>query len=73
MPMTYRPSIKVCDPSDYDGRVLIESFEFWNGRSEPTWAVPAWEEIGLSELCGPFRSVEEAQAAIDAAFYAGAA
>jgi hypothetical protein len=58
-------NIRVCDPSDYDGRVLIESLEYWNGRSEMSWAVPAWEEAGYSELCGPFNTREDAQAAID--------
>jgi hypothetical protein len=62
--MSATATIQVCDPSEYDGRIYIESLEYWNGRNEPSWAVPAWEERGLSELCGPFDSIEQAQAAL---------
>jgi len=55
--------------ADYDdGRVLIEAKSWWNpATGERDWAVPAWEEMGLGDLEGPFSSVEEGAAALAAA------
>ena len=54
---------------DYDdGRVVIEAKSWWNNATgELDWAVPAWEEMGLGELEGPFASRVEAEAALTSA------
>jgi hypothetical protein len=46
--------------TDYASGIVIER-QSWDG----SYNVPAWEEIGASELVGPFETVEEAQAALD--------
>lgn len=42
---------------------VIEQFAYWN-QSEPCWAVPAWDERGYGELCGPFATRPEAEQAL---------
>ena len=62
--MTYAKTIQINDADYGDGRVVIESDQFWmNG--ERVFAVPAWEEMGLGELEGPFASIAEAQSALE--------
>ena len=51
--------------TDYDGKIVVERFGFYNG-DEPMWAVPAWEECGQSGLRGPFATVADAERAIRA-------
>lgn len=48
---------------DYEGRIVIEKFNYWND-SEPSWAVPDWEERGEGDLAGPFATRAEAIAAL---------
>lgn len=47
-------TVHVNDPSDYEGRILIEY-----GTS-----VPAWDERGLADLEGPFETIAAAEKAI---------
>lgn len=47
--------------TDYASGIVIERLS-WDGE---TWNVPAWEELGATELVGPFDSVEQAQAALE--------
>jgi hypothetical protein len=54
--------VQVCNPAEYEGRVLIEA----DYHPEYGFAVPAWEERGLSELCGPFATEAEARATLAA-------
>lgn len=55
--------LQVNDADYDDGRVVIEAKSWWhNGQLD--WAVPAWEEMGLGELEGPFPSRADAVAAI---------
>lgn len=63
--MTKIGSTQISDASLYEGRTgfVIELFSYWNG-SEPTWAIPDWEERGASELDGPFATRAEAERAI---------
>lgn len=51
--------------TDYDGRIVIEMFSYW-GRGEPSWAVPAWDERGEPQYEGPFSSMVEAEAVVEA-------
>jgi hypothetical protein len=51
--------IRICDPAEYRGNVLIETDYYEN------WAVAPWDEWGIPELCGPFPSVEAARANLD--------
>jgi len=51
--------LRVCDPAEYRGDVLIET-DWYEG-----WAVAPWDEWGVPELCGPFASIEAAQAVLD--------
>jgi hypothetical protein len=32
-----------------------------------TYAIPAWEEMGLADLCGPFATATAAQTALETA------
>lgn len=60
-------SLQISDASvaGYDGRsgFVIELFSYWNG-SEPTWAIPDWEERSMAELEGPFATRAEAESAL---------
>lgn len=56
---------KQVNATDYDGQIVIEQYDF-HGIAHPSWAVPAWEERGLSNLAGPFETVEQAKAALEA-------
>ena len=48
--------------TDYASGIVIELLS-WD---DVTWNVPAWEERGCSELAGPFESVAQAQAVLEA-------
>lgn len=58
---------KICDvranDTDYDGRIVVEQYLYWQG-SDPYWAVPAWDECGCPDLCGPFENIGAANLAI---------
>jgi hypothetical protein len=56
-------SVQVSPPGAYEEGFMVEQFDYWNTR-EPAWAVPAWDERGHPELCGPFATAAEAAAAI---------
>ena len=58
---TMSTRIQVTNPADYG----VDYFAVERIDHRYGWSVPAWEEIGLAELCGPFATREEAQAAID--------
>lgn len=47
----------------YEHGYVIEVFSFWN-RSDPSWAIPAWEEWGYPERAGVFPTRGEAEKAI---------
>lgn len=66
--MTPRPRLQSLqvNSTDYDGDIVIEQFSYWSMQDGPSWAVPAWDESGASNLAGPFASHAEAQAALDA-------
>lgn len=59
--------IRVCDAREYDMPCgfVVEQKRYWGGLSEETWAIPDWEEMGMADLCGPFKTRAEAQRAID--------
>lgn len=57
--MTNLKLIQINDADYGEGRVVIEAQHL-----ELDWAVPAWEEMGLSELEGCFISREEAESAL---------
>lgn len=50
--------------TDYASGIVIEELS-WDGTS---WNVPAWEERFFPEFVGPFETVEEAQAILNASF-----
>lgn len=50
--------------TDYASGIVIEELS-WDGIN---WNVPAWEERCFPEFVGPFESVEEAQAVLNASF-----
>jgi hypothetical protein len=52
--------IQVTTPTDYG----VEYFSVEREDDRYGFSVPAWEEIGLSELCGPFSTREEAYRSI---------
>jgi hypothetical protein len=52
-------NVKV-NSTEYASGIVIERQD-WDG----SWNIPAWEELGMSELVGPFESVEQAQTALD--------
>jgi hypothetical protein len=65
--MTKAP-VQINDADYDDGRVVIEAkYYFDRVTGEYDWAVPAWEEMGLGELEGPFASREAAEAALSEA------
>lgn len=43
---------------------VIEQLRHWNFGAEETWAIPAWEEMGLCGLEGPFQTKEMARRAL---------
>lgn len=54
--------------TDYGGSVVVELLDYWPiYGGDLGWAVPAWDERGEPDLDGPFSTVAEAQAAIEAA------
>lgn len=53
---------------DYPDGIKIECYRYWcysHWNRGPSWAVPAWDEIGLSCLKGPFADVAEAERVLD--------
>lgn len=59
--------VQVNDTDYSDGRAVVEAKSWFDAKTgQYEWAVPAWEEMGLGELEGPFASRAEAQAALDA-------
>jgi hypothetical protein len=62
--MSDRILIQVTNPADYGvDYFAIEANDFYL-QGEMRFAVPAWEERGLSELCGPFATAQEAHAVL---------
>jgi len=57
-------TLQVSSPQDYEGGYMIERFDYC-GLDNPAWHVPAWEEVGLCNLAGPFATVADAQKALD--------
>ncbi len=62
---------RIGDIDQYEGRAVIETFNFHGTRSEPWWAVPAWEETYYPELAGPFETYGRAHLALRDARRAG--
>lgn len=53
---------RVSKAGDYSDGFMIEQYNsFYPGDG---YAVPAWDEMGLAELCGPFATAEAAGAAL---------
>jgi hypothetical protein len=55
--------IQVTNPKDYG----VDYFAIEREDDRYGWSVPAWEEIGWAELCGPFTTREAAQAVLNEA------
>ena len=51
--------------TDYAGRIVVEQYAYWNS-AWAHWAVPTWDERGAPDLCGPFATLAEAEAAVKA-------
>lgn len=61
--MTNNLRAKVSQAGDYPEGFMIEQYNsYYPGDG---YAVPAWDEIGLSELCGPFDTAEKARAVLN--------
>ena len=61
-------AIRVCDAREYgrDAGFVIEQFGY--GQSdEPSWAIPAWDELGLGSLAEVFPTFHAARRALLAA------
>ncbi len=49
----------------YEFGFVVEQLRYWNGDDRQTWAIPAWEEMGLGGLGGVFPTRHAAQAALN--------
>ncbi|UVK46768.1 hypothetical protein BPNPMPFG_002476 [Mesorhizobium sp. AR07] len=61
-------SLQITDAREYGYScgVVIEQFGYWN-QNEPSWAIPAWDEIGLPDFEGVFMLQRDAERALAAA------
>jgi hypothetical protein len=59
-------NIRATPASEYDlgEGFVIEQCRHWNFNDEPSWAIPAWEEMGCDHLSGVFPTRSAAEAAI---------
>lgn len=63
-------SLQITSASEYSKGegFVIEQLGYYN-QSEPSWAIPAWDEMGYPDLAEIYPTVEAAQKAIDANNY----
>lgn len=60
--------LQVCARSEYDPGepgFIIEQLGYWNYGDQPTWAIPAWEEMGLAHFGRTYPTREAAEAIIN--------
>ena len=62
--MADRITIQITDPAEYGVTHFAIEANDWFHLGETRFAVPAWEERGLPDLCGPFATREKAAAVL---------
>lgn len=61
-------NLRIVSGAEYNKPGFVIESLCWQIGLDPVYAIPAWEEMGLADLCGPFSTREQALAAIDEAF-----